>query len=133
MKEEQPKKFGFLQMCADRRFHTEVEEKFRAKTNLGRNDYWIEARAGGAPAIKDRTTADYAHNRGAKYMGWAAHGSTCGGFKEANDEEMRKKLEETIVERRKRYPDASHYRIFSVELISGETETTIEEVIQDTG
>lgn len=116
-------KLGFLQMCADRRFHHEVERKFQETTGLSETDYWIEATAGGTPAIEDPKTADYAYTHGARVMGWAAHGSNCGGYPEVNDEDMRKKLKAAVEQRQPRYPDATHYKIFS-----DESETTIEKL-----
>jgi len=123
IKIHQAKKLGFLQMCADRRFHAEVERKFREATGLSEADYWIEATAGGAPAISDSKSADYVYTHGARVMGWAAHGSNCGGSPGVSDKNMEARLDETIRDRQSRYPDATHYKIFSTG-----TETTIEKV-----
>lgn len=109
------KKLGFLTMCADRRFHEQAEKKFQELTGLHSEEYWIEAAAGGAPGIESTKTADYAYHHGARAMGWAAHGDTCGGFPDVGTEEMRKKLMESIKIRKERYPDAIHYFIFSTE------------------
>lgn len=109
------KKLGFLQMCADRRFHAKMEEEFRRLTGLSETDYWIEATAGGAPAISDPKTADYADSHGARFMGWAAHGTNCGGFPGISDESMEARLDETIRDRQSRYPDATHLKIFSTD------------------
>lgn len=108
-------KFGYLAMCADRRFHAKAEEEFRKLTGLSENGYWIEARAGGASGITDYTTADYAYQHGARLMGWANHGSGCGGFPGFSDEEMRQKIEEVAKNRKERYPEAVHFKIFSTE------------------
>lgn len=110
-------------MCADRRFHSKVEEEFRHLTGLLATEYWIEATAGGAPAVENPKTADYAHAHGARIMGWAAHGSGCGGFPGVSDEEIREKLAKVIEERKTRYPDATHFRIFSTD-----EETNVEKV-----
>ncbi|MBI4100504.1 hypothetical protein HY439_02075 [Candidatus Microgenomates bacterium] len=119
---------GFLQMCADRRFHSEVEEKFQEATGLPATGYWIEATAGGAPAIDSTKTADYAYAHGARQMGWAAHGSNCGGFPGVGDGQMRVSLEKTVKTRMERYPDAQHFQIFSVEKEDGSPETVIGKV-----
>lgn len=116
-------------MCADCRFHAEVERKFREATGFSETDYWIEATAGGSPAVGDTKTADYAYAHGAKKMGWAAHGSGCGGFPGVNDEVIRGKLDEVIEDRIKRYSDAAHYRIFSVEKPEGITDTSVGMVV----
>lgn len=118
-------------MCADRRFHAEVEEKFRGATGLSETDYWIEATAGGASAIENPKTADYAYAHGAKIMGWAAHGSGCGGFPEVNDKDIREKLNKVVEDRKERYSDAVHYRIFSVEKPEGMMETSVEIVVPE--
>lgn len=110
-------------MCADRRFHTAIEKTFREATGLSETGYWIEATAGGAPAISDFKTADYAYAHGVRIMGWAAHGSSCGGFPGVNNEDMRKKLETAVDQRKLRYPDVAHFKIFSTE-----TETIIDKV-----
>lgn len=115
-------------MCADRRFHSQVEEMFREATGLSETDYWIEATAGGSPAIEDPKTANYAHSHGARIMGWAAHGSNCGGYPEVGDEDMRKKLGSVVEQRQTRYPAATHFKIFSTESNKGEPQTTIEKV-----
>lgn len=102
-------------MCADRRFHARVEEKFRQLTGLAETDYWIEARAGGASGVREPKTANYAYEHGVRLMGWANHGSNCGGFPGVSDEEMKQKLEEVIKDRQERYPEATHFKIFSTE------------------
>jgi hypothetical protein len=108
-------KRGYLQMCADRRFHKVVEETFQQMTGLKPTDYWIGAEAGGAPGINNSPGADYAYNNRATHMGWAAHGDNCGGFPEVDNHEMQRKLDEAIKNRQERYPKATHYRIFSTE------------------
>ncbi|MDQ4125742.1 MAG: hypothetical protein M3134_09110, partial [Actinomycetota bacterium] len=66
---------GFLQLCADRRYHRLTMEEFEARTGLGPDDYWIEATAGGAAAFGGSTaTAAFAYANGARIMGWAGHG-----------------------------------------------------------
>jgi len=113
---EQGKRLGFLTLCADRRFHKKAEEKFQELTGLEPEEYWIEAAAGGTPGIETAKTADYAYGHGgARLMGWAAHGDNCGGFPGVTTEEMEEKLLKAIEKRKKQYPQARHFRIFSTE------------------
>lgn len=111
------RKLGYLSLCADRRFWPETVRKFEELTGLfsEQGDFWIEAKAGGTPGINDPTTADYAYEHGGRFMGWQAHGDSCGGFPGVSNEEMEKKLDEAIEERRKRYPKAEHFRVFATE------------------
>lgn len=109
------KKFGFLQMCADRRFWLKTVRAFEKETGLSakKEDFWIEASAGGAPGIKSAKTARVAYAHGAKIMGWQAHGDACGGFPNQDNSEMRKKIDAAVLERKKRYPQAKHLKIFA--------------------
>ena len=69
---------GYLQLCADRRFHYLTMTAFEEATGLEPEQYWIEARSGGAPAYADRTrAARFAYHEGASHFGWAAHGDVC--------------------------------------------------------
>lgn len=106
---------GFLQLCADRRFHRLTMLAFEAATGLAPDEYWIEARSGGAPAYADKTrAARIAYQNGARHMGWAAHGDVCRGFHGASDEEMRRRLARTIRARRADFRDATHYELFGL-------------------
>src|SRR6266700_7225966 len=50
--------YGFLQLCADRRFHRDIQERFQRDAKLPSPlDYWIHADAGGAPMMLGLTTA----------------------------------------------------------------------------
>src|SRR5690348_4318346 len=74
--------YGFLQLCADRRFHREIQERFQRDAKLSSPlDYWIHADAGGAPMMLGLTTApSYCYEqKGVRLMGWSAHGDVCGG------------------------------------------------------
>ena len=105
---------GFLQLCADRRFHRATMEAFERVTGLAPEDYWIEARPGGAPSWADNTrAARLARRAGAGHMGWAAHGDGCGGFPGVGDAELREKLRRTARRRAEEFPRAAHYALFA--------------------
>lgn len=106
--------YGFLQLCADRRFHRATILEFERLTGLASDEYWIEARAGGAPSWSDNTkTARYAYGEGARFMGWAAHGDSCGGFPGVSNEELRRKVERTMRGRAEEFPQAEHLALFA--------------------
>jgi hypothetical protein len=106
--------YGFLQLCADRRFHRLTMQTFERETGLASDQYWIEARAGGAPSWSDNTkTARYAYREGARFMGWAAHGDSCGGFPGVTNEEMRRKVEHAMRGRASEFPQAEHLALFA--------------------
>lgn len=106
-------KLGFLQMCADRRFHRKTMLAFEAATGLNPDEYWIEARAGGAPAYADKTrAARLAYREGAAHLGWAAHGDSCGGYPGVSNEEMKQKLQQAAEARKRDFPQAAHYVLF---------------------
>src|SRR3954452_5039688 len=76
---------GFLQLCADRRFHMPIQQQFKKDANLtSREDYWIHADAGGTPKMaSQRVTPNYCYgSKGVRLMVWSAHGAGCGGFGE---------------------------------------------------
>ncbi len=105
---------GFLQLCADRRFHRAVMSAFEDATGLGCDRYWIEATAGGAPALETfTTTARFAYDNGARMMGWAAHGDACGGFPGLDDDEIEAKLEAAALARATELPTAEHWTLFA--------------------
>jgi len=105
---------GFLQLCADRRFHLKVMEAFEELADLDPTEYWIEARAGGAPSWADNTKVSrLAYHEGAAHMGWAAHGDQCAGFPGESNADMRTKLERTVRKRASEFPRASHYGLFA--------------------
>jgi hypothetical protein len=107
---------GFLQLCADRRFHRDIQEKFQRDANLASpTDYWIHADAGGTPKMERQTTApNYCYyDKGVRLMGWSAHGDKCGGFGEDVPDEVIWQALNFAVERRVReYPEATHFVYF---------------------
>ena len=106
---------GFLQLCAERRFHRAVMEAFERETGLRPDEYWIEARPGGAPSWADNTKGSrLAHKGGARLMGWAAHGDVCLGFPSAGDEEMRRRLDTVARRRAEEFPQAEHFALFAL-------------------
>ena len=114
VRRRQGQRLGFLQLCADRRFHRLTMEAFEEAAGLSPTAYWIEAVAGGAPAVALRTrAAELARARGATVMGWAAHGDGCGGFPQADDARIRAMLETTVARRRLEYPQAEHLVFFA--------------------
>jgi hypothetical protein len=107
---------GFLQMCADRRFHRIIQDEFKKHAKLPeREDYWIHADAGGTPKMADLIIApNYCyHTKGVRLMGWAAHGDGCGGFGEqVPDGDIRRDLCETMKRKVRDYPLATHFIYF---------------------
>jgi hypothetical protein len=86
---------------------------FEQATSLKADEYWIEARPGGAPSWTDNTKiARLAHREGAVYMGWAAHGDICRGFPGETNSEMLRKLERAARQRSGEFPSATHYLLF---------------------
>jgi hypothetical protein len=119
---------GFLQLCADRRFHRDIQEQFQEDAGLeSPEDYWIHADAGGTPKMEcQRTAPDYCYyDKKVRLMGWAAHGAVCGGFgPNVPDEVIRRAL--IVVWRRKReeYPEARHFVYFATTIQEGDAEKT---------
>lgn len=105
---------GFLQLCADRRYHRKTMEAFERATNLRPDQYWIEATAGGAAAFDAPTaTASFAYEQGARLMGWATHGDRCGGFPGAGDDEMKAKGRAAAGGRARDFPESRHWTLFA--------------------
>ena len=105
---------GFLQLCADRRYHRKTMEEFEERTGLRPDQYWIEAAAGGAGAFGVATaTAQFAYENGARIMGWAGHGDACGGFPGRSDYEVKSKIQGAARERAKDFPEAEHWTLFA--------------------
>src|SRR5262245_27275447 len=105
---------GFLQLCADRRFHRATMLAFERATGLPPDGYWIEARPGGAPSWADNTRASrLAHRNGAVYMGWAAHGDGCLGFPGEPNGRMADRLARTVRKRAEEFPKATHVGLFA--------------------
>jgi hypothetical protein len=106
--------FGFLQLCSERRFHRAVMDAFEDATGLRSDEYWIEARPGGAPSWRDNTrAARLAHRNGARYMGWAAHGDLCLGFPDSSDDELAASLARAARRRAEEFPRAQHFELFA--------------------
>lgn len=107
---------GFLQLCADRRFHSLIQSEFQKDAKLKKpTDYWIHADAGGTPKMEKLTTApNYCYKqKKVRLMGWSAHGAGCGGFGEhVPDHVIRKALQTTFKKQRRRYPKAKHFCYF---------------------
>ena len=120
---------GFLQLCADRRFHRCIQERFQTDAKLKTPEhYWIHADAGGTPKMAHLTIApDYCyHTKKVRLMGWAAHGKTCGGFKPGtSDEDIKTALFETMEKKVKEYPDAKHFIYFATTMKKGDAEEAI--------
>ncbi len=107
-------RLGYLQLCAERRFHRRVMEAFERAAGLRADGYWIEARPGGAPSWSDNTRgARIAHQNGARHMGWAAHGDVCLGLPGKSNAEVRRMLEKTARARSAEFPGAEHYLLFA--------------------
>jgi hypothetical protein len=105
---------GFLQLCSDRRFHRAIMLAFEEATGLAADDYWIEARPGGAPSWADNTRASrLAHRNGAVFMGWAAHGDGCLGFPGEASERVADRLVKTLRKRAEEFPKATHIGLFA--------------------
>ena len=129
---------GFLQLCADRRFHKCIQQEFKKDANLtSREDYWIHADAGGTPKMEDqRITPNYCYiNKGVRLMGWSAHGAGCGGFgEEVPDAVIRRALCETMQKNVKEYPLAKHFIYFvTVCKDQGKEETVVYSMICEPG
>lgn len=107
---------GFLQLCADRRFHSLIQQEFKKDAKLSsREDYWIHADAGGTPKMVDqRVTPDYCYiNKRVRLMGWSAHGDGCGGFgEEVPDDVIMAALCKSMQVNVKKYSLAKHFIYF---------------------
>lgn len=107
---------GFLQLCADRRFHSCLQKRFQYDAGLDSPlKYWIHADAGGTPRMADLVDApNYCYyTKGVKFMGWSAHGDGCGGFPDVGDDEIRKLLDKVAQEKVATYPKARHFVYFA--------------------
>ena len=113
---------GFLQLCAERRFHRVVMEAFERETGLRPDEYWIEARPGGSPSWADNTKGSrLAHGGGARLMGWSAHGDVCLGFPGVDDATLRRRLHAVAARRAEEFPAAEHFALFA---LPGKVEVT---------
>lgn len=110
-------RLGFLQLCADKRFHRAICLAFETVGRVDPQRYWLEATAGGSPAL-DPTTPTSAHAvlNGATVFGWAAHGDDCGGFAGHATVVMRALLHAAIARRALAYPrSAEHWGFLAVD------------------
>jgi hypothetical protein len=135
--EDSPAK-GFLQLCADRRFHQCIQQEFKKDAKLtSREDYWIHADAGGTPKMAgQRVTPNYCYlTKGVRLMGWSAHGAGCGGFGETvPDDVIRRALCETMQKNVREYPLAKHFIYFVTEYKEqGKEETVVYRMISEPG
>ena len=107
---------GFLQLCADRRFHRLIQQKFKKDAKLSsREDYWIHADAGGTPKmVGQRVTPNYCYiNKKVRLMGWSAHGAGCGGFGEqVPDDVIKQALCKAMQKNVRKYRLAKHFIYF---------------------
>lgn len=114
---------GFLQLCADRRFHECIQRAFRDQAGLNSSrDYWIHADAGGTPKMeKQRTAPNYCYKKkGVRLMGWSAHGDGCGGFgEEVPDGIIRAELFRVWLMKIREYPLARHFVYFATKAKKG--------------
>ena len=129
---------GFLQMCADRRFHKLIQQEFKKDAKLpSREDYWIHADAGGTPKMAaQKVTPDYCYNKkDVRLMGWSAHGHNCGGFGDGVDDiEIRGALCTTMQKNVKDYPEAKHFIYFvTVYKEHGQEKTVLYRMIYEPG
>lgn len=125
---EEPPVLGFLQLCADRRFHRCIQETFQAHAKLqSREAYWIHADAGGTPKMADQKLApNYCYfDMEVRKMGWSAHGDGCGGWPNVPDDEIKEALNRTVEDKRKEYPEAEHFVYFATIIRKGEAEEAV--------
>ena len=109
-----PAELGFLQLCADRRFHRPIMEAFEELAGLEPDGYWIEAQPGGAPSWSDATPAVVlAYELGVAHMAWAAHGDECLGFPGLADATLRDRVADTARARASEFRSATHYALFA--------------------
>jgi hypothetical protein len=122
---KEPETRGFLQLCADRRFHRCLQNRFEEDTGLESPDlYWIHADAGGTPKMEcARTAPDYCYyDKYVRLMGWSAHGDNCGGFGHGvPDDEIQRALLVTALRKIEEYPEATHYVYFATTVNEGGT------------
>ena len=126
---DEPPLLGYLQLCADRRFHKCIQDRFQFEAALSsRESYWIHADAGGTPKMENQRIApDYCyHQKGVRSMGWAAHGNGCGGFPPGTpDPTIRQQLTEVAQRKAAEYPEANHYVYFATLLSKGDKEEAV--------
>ncbi|MDT5270901.1 MAG: hypothetical protein QOH49_3087 [Acidobacteriota bacterium] len=129
---------GFLQLCADRRFHQLIQQEFKKDAQLSsREDYWIHADAGGTPKMAgQRVTPNYCyHQKDVRLMGWSAHGAGCGGFGEkVPDDVIMADLCKTMQTNVREYPLAKHFIYFvTVHKEQGNEQSVVYRMIAEPG
>jgi len=125
---EDPPILGFLQLCADRRFHRCIQEKLQEHAKLpSREAYWIHADAGGTPRMADQKLApNYCYfDQNVRLMGWSAHGDKCGGFPNIPDSEIEELLLETVADKVLDYPEARHFVYFATIVKTGDVDDAV--------
>jgi hypothetical protein len=110
------KALGYFSACVDRRYWQAQVEAFLKETGLAATDVWFHTEAGGAGKIIENeafAAPNHAHHSGAKVMGWGMHGDRCGGYPGKTDDELKSIHQEAIAAAVKRYPEATHYGVWS--------------------
>jgi len=79
------------------------------------SDFWVETNPGGPNTQNDPLGEDYATAHGATVLGWASHGSNCGGQPGVSDEGSKAILLAKIEEKKTKFSDKKHYGIFLTE------------------
>lgn len=124
-----PALLGYLQLCADRRFHKCIQDQFQADAELdSQYAYWIHADAGGTPKMEcQRTAPDYCYYKmSVRIMGWSAHGNGCGGFgSDVPDEVIQAALDLIASRKVEEYPDADHFVYFATLIQKGGAEEAV--------
>ena len=105
-------RYGFLRTCIDQRFVAFTRSAFEKATGLRPGEYWHEAYAGGAAIPPPNTKGeDYAASHGATIFGWQAHLNGCLGQPHVIDQKIIKRLDRVVAKKRKKFPNARHFRI----------------------
>jgi len=113
---EEGYRYGFLRTCIDTRFVASTREAFEKASRLRPADYWHESYAGGAAVPPANTRGEeYAASHGVTIFGWQAHLNGCRGQPHVSDQEIIKRLDRVIAKKRKKFPNARHFRIVASE------------------
>lgn len=125
----EPDVAGYLQLCADRRFHRCIQKQFEEDAELNSpEEYWIHADAGGTPKMEcQRIAPDYCYYKmHVEWMGWSAHGNVCGGFgPDVSDEEIKHALDVISQRKIEEYPNATHLVYFATLRKEGDAEEAV--------
>lgn len=106
---------GYLSTCMDKRFWKKAADAFALKTGMDLTDFWVETNPGGPNTQVNPLGEDYATHHGAEILGWASHGSNCGGQPGVSDEDSKAILLKKIEEKKAKFPDKKHFGIFLTE------------------